>query len=119
MKTILSYTNTGVIIHLENGDHPYKRRGAMLLLSETDTDGMPEPLALILTLLSGARKYYIPKETYFEIREKVWTYLDRCAGGLNEAGLAQFQNDADVLEASALHKAAIKTSAKNIEQGGK
>lgn len=107
MKTLLTFTDTQIVIHHKGIDHSYRRTGGTVLLTEEEAGNLPEPLALILILLAGARKFYIEKSAYRAVRERVWTLLDRKAGGLNPIGIDCYSKDEGVFEAAELNRAAV------------
>lgn len=111
MKTLLTFTDSQIVIHYKGTDHGYRRTGGTMILTEEEAANLPEPLALILVLLAGARKFYLEKNLYFAVRNRIWTLLDRNVGGLNTIGLECYDGDEAVLEAAALSRVAVRDMA--------
>ena len=116
MKKLLTSTLDKVVLHHKGVDYTFTRsNGAMDIPAEQIGD-LPEAVALLLILLSGARRLYLPKETYFLVREPVWFHLDRSRGGLTEAALELFEDDEAVLETAKLHRTVFaKTTVKKTK----
>lgn len=112
MKTLLTYLLHSVEINHAGNKYTYTRRGGTVEPTDQQIEEMPEPVALILILLSGACRIYLDKSAYFAIREKIWTLLDRSAGGLNAVGIEIYGSDEAVIEAAQAHREAIANSPK-------
>jgi len=108
MKKLLTLQLDKIIIHHKGVDHQITQRGGTLVFSEAQISEIPEAVALILVLLSGARKFFIGKESYFAIREGIWFHLDRASGGLTETALELFEDDVAVIEAAKLNRAVFE-----------
>lgn len=112
MKTLLTYLLDHVVVHHNGTDYKLPHSAGSIKIPPAQIEKLPEAVVLILVLLAGARKFYVPKETYFCLRERIWTCLDRNHGGLNAVGLGIFSGDPAVLEAANQHKAAVQEKGK-------
>lgn len=112
MKTLLQHQPNSAVINHGGINYTFTRRGGTVEPTEQQIEELPEAVALILVLLSGARRIYVPKSAYFALREKIWTLLDRSEGGLNAVGLEIFGNDEAVMQAAQEHRDAISNMPK-------
>ena len=97
-----------VIISRKEGEYTFPRINGALDIPPEEIGNIPETLALLLILLSGAKRVYLAKETYFSLRDGIWFHLDLKEGGLNESAMELFEDDKDVIQAGELHRKAFK-----------
>ena len=107
MKKLISHIGEDVVITHNGLVHSFKRSGGTLLVPGDKAGDLPEPLVLVLILLAGAGFFYLQKDSYFALRERIWTYLDRKNGGLNVAGMQVYSDDEAVQEAAELNRQAF------------
>jgi hypothetical protein len=112
MKNLITLLDKVTLNH-KGLDYTFPRRNGAVEIPATELGDIPESVALLLVLLSGAKRIFLEKETYFALREGVWFHLDLNSGGLKESAKELFEDDEDVLEAAELHrKSFVKKPAK-------
>ncbi len=104
MKKLLTLQLDKIIIHHKEADYTFPRKNGAVHMPPVDIGNIPEGVALLMILLSGSKRIYLAKETYFALREGVWFHLDLECGGLNESAKELFEDDEDVLGAAELHR---------------
>ena len=114
-KKIVTLKLDNVTIHAE-ADYTYPREKGAVDIPADKIGDVPENVALILVLLSGARKFYITRATYYALREGVWHHLDRAGGGITAAAQELFEDDEAVLEAARLNCEAHSRKATDTEE---
>jgi len=107
MNPLLTKSLDQVTIHRKGADYTFPRNDGAVEIPYDEIGDMPETVALILILLAESKRLYLSKETYFAIRDGVRFHLDRANGGLTEAAMELFEDDAGVLEAAKLHREAF------------
>ena len=107
MKKLIAHIGEDVVITHNDLVHSFKRSGGTLLVPGDKAGELPEGMVLILILLAGAGFFYLQKDSYYLLRERVWTFLDRKNGGLNVAGMQVYSDDEAVQEAAELNRQAF------------
>lgn len=103
MKNISILIDKVIIRHKES-EYSFPRINGALDIPPEKIGKIPEVLALLLILLSGAKRLYLAKETYFALRNGIWFHLDLQKGGLKELAKELFEDDEDVIQAGELHR---------------
>ena len=106
MKKLLTVSLDKVTLHHRGVDYTFNRNKGALDIPAEQIGDLPEALALLLVLLAGAGRFYLPPNTYFAVRDGVWVHLDKAKGGLSEAAQELFEDDPEVLAAAKIHRAA-------------
>ena len=68
MKKFVTKQLDKVTIHYGGVDYSYPRRKGAIEITSEQVGEMSESLALLIVLLAGAKKLYLPSDTYFSIR---------------------------------------------------
>ena len=111
---IITMKLDNVTIH-EDTDYTYPREKGAVDIPADKIGEVPENVALILVLLSGARRYYITRATYYALREGVWHHLDRAGGGITAAAQELFEDGEAVLIAAKISREAHSRKTTNTE----